>query len=299
MTEQSPTVTVIIPTYNSSATLALAVATVLQQDHRDFELRVIGDGCTDDSETVMNAFNDGRVHWMNLPSNSGAPSHPRNEGIHLARGRYIAYLGHDDLWLPWHLSNLIKCLETTGSEFAYSLGAVIGQEGLRDTFTVPERPWLWRTHLSPGSWLHRRTLVDKIGPWSTRVKIGHDVDFLQRVLDKNLAMTFSPHLSVLTFPAGNWRIYSSEIVPQKAYLEAIQQDAEGLQLRLMTEAAGLLAREGRMGRCSGAGLPAPLASLVRWGCDRYGRYRWPLNQILYRMYRRRTGMRRSQADDGH
>jgi len=298
MPQQSPTVTVIIPTYNSSATLEPAVETVLQQDHRDLELWVVGDGCTDGSESTVASFNDERVHWVNLPANSGGPSLPRNEGLRRARGRYIAYLGHDDLWFPWHLSGLIGCLETTGSDFAYSLGAVIGRRGLMDTFTVPERPWLWRVHLSPSSWLHRKALIDAVGPWSTRIKMGHDTDFLQRVLDEELGMAFSPHLSVLAFPAGQWRRYSSETVPQKAYLEAMRHDAGGLQLRLLTEAATLLAKEERFGRYSRIGLPGPAAALVRWACDLYGRDRWPMNQILFRVWRHNAGLGRKK-NTGH
>jgi len=62
MTEQSPTVTVVIPTYNSSGTLRLSLETVLWQDFVDFEVWVVGDGCTDDSETIISSFGDTRVH---------------------------------------------------------------------------------------------------------------------------------------------------------------------------------------------------------------------------------------------
>ena len=111
MTEKSPIVTVIIPTYNSSGTLRLSLETVLQQDFTDYEIWVIGDNCSDDSEAVVMSFRDKRVQWINLSVNSGTPSVPRNEGLRRARGRFIAYLGHDDLWFPWHLSQLVDCIE--------------------------------------------------------------------------------------------------------------------------------------------------------------------------------------------
>jgi len=298
MLQRSPGVTVIIPTYNSSATLKPALETALQQDYRDIEVWVVGDGCTDDSETVVAAFGDDRVHWLNLPVNSGGPSLPRNQGLDLAKGRYIAYLGHDDLWFPWHLSGLIDCLETTGNDFASSLAAAIGSAGLIDTFIVPRKPWLWRCGLSPSSWMHRSALTDEIGCWSTKVKLGHDTDFLQRVLDAGLPIAFSPHLSVLKFPAEQWRMYSSADVPQEVYHEAMRHDAEGLRVQLLTEAAMLLAREERFGRQSNFGLPGPVAALVRWTCDVYGRNHWPLNQILYRVWRHNAGLGRKKSK-GH
>ena len=294
MPQRSPAVTVIMPTYNSSATLKLALETALRQDFRDIEVWVVGDGCTDDSETVVAAFCDDRVHWLNLPVNSGGPSVPRNQGLDLAKGRYIAYLGHDDLWFPWHLSGLIDCLETTGNDFASSLAATLGSAGLIDTFIVPRQPWLWRCNLSPSSWMHRSTLISKIGRWSTKVKLGHDTDFLQRVLDAGLPVALSPHLSALKFPATEWQVYSSADVPQEAYYEAMQHDAEGLQVRLLTQAATLLAGEERFGRQSSLGLPGPAAALARWACDVYGRNHWPLNQILYRVWRHGAGLGRKK-----
>jgi hypothetical protein len=138
--------------------------------------------------------------------------------------------------------------------------------------------------------MHRSTLVNTIGCWSTNVKLGHDTDFLQRVLDAGLPIGLSPHLSVLKFPAEQWRMYSSAHVPQAVYLEAMRHDAEGLQVQLLTEAATLLAKEERLGRQSSLGLPGPAAALVRWACDVYGRNHWPLNQILYRMWRHNAGL---------
>ncbi len=96
----APSVTVIVPTFNSSATLRLALQSVLNQEFQDFEVWVVGDGCTDDSAQVALSFNDNRINWINLAQNSGSPAAPNNEGLRRARGRYIAYLGHDDLWFP-------------------------------------------------------------------------------------------------------------------------------------------------------------------------------------------------------
>ena len=75
-----PQVTVIIATYNKASTLRFALQSVLWQTFEDYEVWVIGDCCSDNSAEIVNGFNDPRVHWHNLPENSGYQSVPHNEG---------------------------------------------------------------------------------------------------------------------------------------------------------------------------------------------------------------------------
>src|SRR6185295_19675688 len=91
-----PRVTVIVATYNYSTVLPFSIASVLDQTFADFELLVIGDCCTDESATIVQAMPDRRVHWHNLPANTGHQSGPNNEGLRRASGEAVAYLGHDD-----------------------------------------------------------------------------------------------------------------------------------------------------------------------------------------------------------
>src|SRR5688572_30048995 len=113
--EKSPLVTVVIATYNRADTLKYAVESCLWQTFKDFEVWVVGDACTDHTEKVMQSFSDPRINWYNLPKNSGYQSKPNNEGIRRAKGKYIAYLNHDDIWLPNHLEVLVDKLEKTNA----------------------------------------------------------------------------------------------------------------------------------------------------------------------------------------
>ena len=106
-----PRVTVVIATYNRSEVLPFSVASVLDQTLGDFELMVVGDGCTDDSEQIVGAIDDPRVTWLNLPANTGHQSGPNNAAIRRSDSELIAYLGHDDLWFPHHLDTLVGALE--------------------------------------------------------------------------------------------------------------------------------------------------------------------------------------------
>jgi glycosyltransferase involved in cell wall biosynthesis len=90
-------ISVIIPTYNREKTLALAIRSVLEQTYPVYEVLVCDDGSTDNSENIVLAFNDPKVKWITGPP-SGRPAVPRNRGIKLSTGDWIAFLDSDDSW---------------------------------------------------------------------------------------------------------------------------------------------------------------------------------------------------------
>jgi glycosyltransferase involved in cell wall biosynthesis len=129
--DPAPLVTVIIPTYDYSSVLRHAIRSVLWQTYANLELLVVGDGCTDDSGEVVASFGDPRVRWTNLPENAGTQSAPNNAGLEQAAGEYVAYLGHDDLWHPWHLAAIVGALERGGRPFGHGLIELVGPPGSR------------------------------------------------------------------------------------------------------------------------------------------------------------------------
>ena len=133
-----PSVTIILPTFNWSAVLPFSIGSALRQTFADFELLVIGDGCTDDSATVVGEIEDERVRWINLATHVGHQSGANREGLRQARGRLVAYLGHDDLWLPHHLECLVQAIES-GADLAFGLTAMVRPDGVT-LEPAPSRP---------------------------------------------------------------------------------------------------------------------------------------------------------------
>src|SRR5262249_28181342 len=121
MTSRSPLVSIITATYNRSNVLQYTIASVLRATFADWELLVVGDACTDDTEEVVSAFHDPRIRFFNLAQNVGEQSGPNNAGCQYARGSYIAYLNHDDLWLPGHLATALTGLEATEADLVFTL----------------------------------------------------------------------------------------------------------------------------------------------------------------------------------
>lgn len=296
MTGPSPAVTVIIPTYNSSRTLRLSVESVLLQTLTDFELWVVGDGCTDDTASVMAEFSDARLKWMNLTRNSGGPCLPRNEGWQRARGRFIAYLGHDDLWFPWHLEKLVKYIEASDAAFVYSLGVVLGPKGLVSGLYLPGSHKHISGLLSPSHWLHRRDLETSVGRWSTKIPFGDDLEFIRRIQRARLPMVFCRELSVLKYPAGLWKLYEPcSSLPQERGLRRIREDPPGFREEILLDLAALASRDPFFGTFSPAGQrPSILRSPARALMSLYGYHRWPVSRLLRWHYRRETGLKKSQ-----
>ena len=161
-----PLVSVVTATYNRGHVLRAAICSLLRQTHDDWEQIIVGDACSDDTARVVASFADPRLRFINLEKNFGEQAGPNNEGIRLARGRYIAFLNHDDLWLPDHLESLLATIESCRADMAYARGISILPDGSRRLLGAASgghyRP-VADVHAS--LWLCRRELVDAVGPW--------------------------------------------------------------------------------------------------------------------------------------
>lgn len=295
-----PRVSVIVPTYNSSATLQAALSTLTRQTFTDFEAWVVGDACTDDSESVVRAFKDDRLHWVNLSVNTGSQSGPNNAGLERATGTYIAYLNHDDLWFPWHLEALVGFMEETGADFAHSLGVGFGADGRISAYGPVSRGRTYENDfVHPSTWMHRKDLLSRTGPWRPyeEVATGVDAEFSRRTYQSGATMRYLPRLSAILFPAFQWKTYAlTRDWPQHGYLDELRSDPEGLRVALLeacSEELGYL-RNAR---------PRAVDSLVHsfklfyhevleW----YGKERWPVSAFWLWRYQRRR--RRSYRQRG-
>lgn len=205
-TKPEPLVTVILATYNWSSVLRHAIASVLAQTHENFELLVIGDACTDDSEAVARSFGDPRVRWKNLAQNSGGQSGPNNHGLALARGELIAYQGHDDVWHPYHLATLVHAMASTDADMAWTVAEVLGPPGTRiralsgALSRVPRELGWW---IPPCTIMHRRELVDRMGPWPDWREVAQpvDVELEDRAELAGARMVPVPALTAFKFPS--------------------------------------------------------------------------------------------------
>lgn len=102
------TVSVIIPTYNRAKLLVEAVESVLRQTYRDFEIIVVDDGSTDDTEERIQKYSDRLVY---IKQQNAGVNVARNRALSAAKGEYIALLDNDDLWFENKLEIQVKLLD--------------------------------------------------------------------------------------------------------------------------------------------------------------------------------------------
>lgn len=110
MSEQNPTVSIIIPCYNQGQYLDGAVNSVLAQTYQDFEIIVVNDGSTDpETVEILKTYNQPKTTIIHT-DNQGLPL-ARNNGIQVARGRYILPLDADDKIGNTYLQEALELLE--------------------------------------------------------------------------------------------------------------------------------------------------------------------------------------------
>src|SRR5271157_2559888 len=108
-----PTVSIIIPTYNAARFIDKTIQSVLDQTYADWELIIVDDCSKDNTRSLLEEWRkkDGRIQVIFLDKNSGGPAHPKNVAFPNTQGKYIAYLDHDDEWLPEKLEKQVKVLQ--------------------------------------------------------------------------------------------------------------------------------------------------------------------------------------------
>lgn len=103
----SPYFTVIIPTYNREQLVQEAIRSVLGQTFGNFEIIVVNDHSTDNTEKRVRSFQDNRIKYFINDRTKGL-SGARNTGIYRAKGAWVAFLDDDDMWLPQKLELVYK-----------------------------------------------------------------------------------------------------------------------------------------------------------------------------------------------
>ena len=116
------TVSIVMPMHNSSRYVGESVESVLAQTYKDWELLVVDDASTDDSVALVEHYAaiDPRVRLLRNDHPSGNPASPRNVGVREARGRFIAFLDSDDIWLPHKLESQLPLFDRDDTVIVYS-----------------------------------------------------------------------------------------------------------------------------------------------------------------------------------
>lgn len=197
MKENNLQVSVIIPTYNRAHLVGRAIESVLNQTYQNFEIIVVDDGSTDNTEEVVKNFNNKVIRYIRHKENRGGGA-ARNTGIKEAEGNYIAFLDDDDEWLPEKLEKQISFFDDKSSELGVVYTGLIrvdetGEYIVKQYIRVPDihvpekRRWIYEDLLlkdyvgTISTVLVKKECFEKIGLFDESLPSCQDWDICIRI----------------------------------------------------------------------------------------------------------------------
>lgn len=241
----NPLVSVYIPTYNRADLLMQrSVPSVLAQTYKNFELIIVGDHCTDNTEELVKNIADPRIIFFNLPQRGyrypptaenhwlAGPVVPANKALELVSGKWICRIDDDDSWTPGHIEELLRFAQRGDYEFV-SANYITEREGKkvvikvvgakdpyytrRKTFLEDKGPLIGGT----STWLYRSYLKlfkYNINCWRKSWNRVNDVDLSQRFFKAGVRMGFLEGVVSYVLPRPGetkvgleaYKIYSDE-----------------------------------------------------------------------------------------
>ena len=112
-------VSIIMPSYNTANYINKSIQSVINQTYQNWELLIVDDCSTDNTDAIVDEFQDKRIRYIKNEKNSGAAI-SRNRALREAKGRWIAFLDSDDLWKPEKLEKQIQFMKKKRCYFSYT-----------------------------------------------------------------------------------------------------------------------------------------------------------------------------------
>lgn len=238
ISSQHTLVSVIIPAYNAAAFLAETIESVLAQTYTEFELIIVNDGSTDNTQRIAESYlNDARVCCLHI-KNAGV-SAARNAGFAQSKGSLVAFLDADDVWLPDNLLCKVKLLKQhPDAVLAHAPVEHIEANSLRTGVVnagkggqVLHELLSWKQTVVPGpsSILVRRTAIERVNGFDETLSTAADQDIFFRLAETGEFVMCSDVLSRYRLHPHNMHrnIARMERDHLQVYRKAAQRNAFG------------------------------------------------------------------------
>ncbi|WP_406683349.1 glycosyltransferase family 2 protein [Seonamhaeicola sp. MEBiC1930] len=184
-----PFFSVIIPLYNKEFFIKDTLSSVINQTFKDFEIIIIDDGSTDKSYDVVNSFNDDRIQIIRQ-KNSGLCA-SRNKGINHAKGKFIAFLDADDLWMVDFLETINYLIKNHPEQVVFATNVkLLKHNGFPELKAVPFETGnikvitnffkLLKNIMGPSSLVINKLVFENVGYFDENINYGEEDDFYIR-----------------------------------------------------------------------------------------------------------------------
>jgi glycosyltransferase involved in cell wall biosynthesis len=210
-------VSIIVPTFNRAYLVTETIDSILNQTFRDFELIIVDNCSTDDTEKVIAGYQDERIRYFKN-DNGGVIAVNRNYGISQAHGEYIAFCDDDDLWLPEKLEKqLLEFEKDSGLGLVCTNAVIFNETGELGSFhktglTAADftlKSLIFGNLVICSSVLIKKSAIDSIGLFDTAPAIFTAEDF-----ELWLRIARRYRLKYIDSPLVKYRIHSANIKKQ-------------------------------------------------------------------------------------
>jgi O-antigen biosynthesis protein len=205
-------VSIVMATHNRAHCIADAIRSVLGQSHTNWELIVVDDCGMDDTAAVVQNFTDPRITFVRLTDNRG-PSGARNAGLERARGDYICYLDSDNLMHEDFILILSNALaDDPDFDVVYCAQKAFDRDAGADgdvyvRYSAFHRPSLEnRNTIDLGAIMHRRSMIERFGPFNPALRRLVDWDLLLRYTAHKPPKALPCILSMYVFARANRQV---------------------------------------------------------------------------------------------
>ncbi len=243
-----PEISVIMAAYNAAKHIGESIKSVLKQTYQNFEFIIVDDASTDETERIIEGYNDRRIKVIKNVENIG-PAKSRNKAIAVSRGRFIAIMDADDISLPHRFETQINILVSNPDcALVGSSAYMIDEDGTYKSIINVKvhddeirKCILQNNCFVHGSVMIRRNAMLDMGGYNDRFKYSHDYDLWLRIIERY-------RVGNLPEPLYCWRLSSTQIssakkTNQNNYAELAKREAcERVVLKILSVISFLEAR---------------------------------------------------------
>lgn len=240
-------VSVIMPTYNYGHYIGRTLSSVLAQTFRDFEIILVDDGSTDNTQEIVQSFSDPRIRYF-YQENQGACV-ARNFGIYKSRGDYFLFHDADDLIETDHLEEYLQvAVENPGSNIYGPAVKVRFENGLLKVLSVKGKcpgndlleHWLGHWAIPVHCILWPRINIDKVGAWDEKLYANQDGDYAMRALVAGIQFVFAENA-----PQASYLRHENE---SEQISSTINEKTALSKIKVLEKIEGLLTEKGALER---------------------------------------------------
>lgn len=202
----TPIVSIIMATYNRPDVLKYAIESVIWQTYKDWELIVVGDACSESTDQVIKDFNNPKIRYHNFEKNFGEQSGPNNWGINNAKGDYIAFLNHDDIYFSDHLEKMLNSTRLFNADLHYSMSLTFrNDDSVFIGSYTPGSKYTPKVGVPASCWLVKKSIFDSVGEWRSFREVygAPSQEWLYRVWQSGKKILPVDHFGVLAIPSGS------------------------------------------------------------------------------------------------